>query len=187
MTLKVTALASLLALGLTACGGGGGGDSSATSTTSTSFDTSPFVGTWNPVDTSCHQGWVYNSALYVQSGTTVISDTTASSTTYAYTDAACTAKAGKLVENYSLSLSQGSSTGWTTVARALMTFTGSSSGADGGSGMTLTKIPDGSSTNGGKYLLAVSNNQLYTSASVTSTLDANGYPTVISTTAFGKK
>lgn len=189
MKLVKTALASALALTLIACGGGGG-DSTSTSTTTVTnaaavLDKTEFLGTWHRMDVgSCFSSFPYNSSYWFTTDPTVITDTTLASTLTAYTDAACTIKAGKVTDTYTATFSQGSVAGKTNVLRVSLAYSGSTSGADGGSGLTLTKTPDGSGTGGNsKNLLDVDTGKLYPGDRA-SALDADGYPTALSTTVY---
>lgn len=179
MKLVKTALASALALTLIACGGGG--DSPVVAT----LDKTEFLGTWHRMDVgSCFSNFPYNSNYWFTADPTVITDTTTAATLTAYTDAACTIKAGKVTETYTATFSQGSVAGKTNVLRVSLAYSGSTSGADGGSGLTLTKTPDGSGTGGNsKNLLDVDTGKLYPGDRA-SALDADGYPTAISTTVY---
>jgi len=183
MKLIKTAFVSALALTLMACGGGG--DSSTTPINATpTLNTAEFLGTWHRMDVgSCFSTFSYGNYWFT-ADPIVITDTTLASTLTAYTDAACTLKAGKVTETYTVNFSQGSVAGKTNVLRVNLVYSGSTSGADGGSGLTLTKTPDGSGTGGNsKGLLDVDSSKLYP-GDPKSALDADGYPTTISTTVY---
>ena len=182
MKLVKTVFASALALTLMACGGGG--DSTGTATV-TGLDKTEFLGTWHRMDVGgCFSSFPYNPNYWFTADPTVITDTTVTSTLTAYTDAACTNKAGKVTETYAATFSQGSVAGKTNVLRVSLAYSGSTTGADGGSGLTLTKTPDGSGTGGNaKGLLDVDSTKLYPSDQA-SALDADGYPTALSTTVY---
>ena len=185
MKIVKTALASALALTLIACGGGGGDSPGAVTTATVALDKTEFLGTWHRMDVGgCFQTFTYNANYWFTADPIVITDTTFSSTLTAYTDAACTLKAGKVTETYQANFSQGSVANKTNVLRVSTVFTGFTSGADGGSGMTLSKVPDGSATGGSaKFLLDVDSGKMYL-ISRTSPLDADGYPTAFSTTVY---
>jgi hypothetical protein len=108
----------------------------------------------------------------------VFTDTTLESSQVIYTDAACTAKAGKFTEKYTVTYSPGSVAGRTNVLQINAVYLGYTISADGGSGLTLTSVPQGANVKG---LFDVdSNGSLYT-ADLSLPRDANGYPTGIST------
>ena len=189
----VTASASLA---LVACGGGGGGTSGASTSANSStqvsgFDSTEFQGNWIRLDAaSCYGGpfggFEYGP-YYFKNDRLTFTATTAELVETLYNDAACTNKAGKLTENYAVAYSAGAVAGKANPARVQLTYTGSSTGPDGGTGLTLTKIPDGSQTGGtNKNLLNVENAQLFT-GSRNSALDADGYPTTLGALALYKR
>jgi hypothetical protein len=175
ITLATTLVAACAAL--SACGGGGS-DSSATST----YDATAFVGTWTAVSTAaCTPGFAYNAAYASKPSSVTITSTTLAITQIIYTDATCATKAGKLVESYNVVTSEGVVSGWSNEARMAATVMGISTGADGGAGLSLTKVPDGTATmsgNAGKFLWAVNGASLY-AGNYTATKDSAGYPQVI--------
>ena len=79
-------------------------------------------------------------------------------------------------------LEPGSSAGRTNVVRGRVSFTGSSSGADGGLGLSMTKVPDGSlsALKSQKLLVDRDGFRLYVTESVrAAALDTAGYPAAI--------
>lgn len=185
MKLMKTALAGALALTLMACGGGGEDGPATPSNPVPTLNTAEFLGTWRRNDVgTCFDGFSYNPSYWFTNDPIVITETTITGTQTAYTDAACSSKAGKLIETYTANFSQGSVAGKTNVLRVNMEYSGSTTGADGGSGLTLTMMPDGSGTGGNqKFLLDVDSSKLYPSDRA-SALDAEGYHTTLSTTVY---
>lgn len=145
------------------------------------LDVTEFLGTWLRVDSAnCYTAPEYGR-YYFKSNPAVFTASTATLNVTLYTDLNCTAKAGKLSETSSISYSAGAIAGRTNVVRVLLSFTGSTSSADGGSGLTFTKVPDGSFSGTkvpSKGLFDVEGAVLYTSTAG-SLLDADGYPTTI--------
>ena len=187
MKLVKTAFASALALTLMACGGGGGGDSTGTATAPVAaavLNKTEFLGIWTSPTQVCHPGFRYYSNYWVKEESAVITDTSIELSQIMYTDSICATKAGKTTEKFDTNMSQGSIAGKSNVLRVNLAFTGSVITADGGSGITLSQIPDGNATLGyGKLMWDVDTGVLY-DGDPKSALDADGYPTAISTTAF---
>jgi hypothetical protein len=121
---------------------------------------------------------VYAANTWAKQGDTVITNTTVESSLIVYTDATCTSKAGKFTEKYTVTYAQGSIAGKTNVQRANSVYAGFTIGADGGSGLTLNKVPNNVDV---KILLDVDGDKLYRSDK-SSVLDADGYPMVMSVT-----
>lgn len=190
-------VATSVSLALAACGGGGGGgDAPSASTLANSgtqasgFDSTEFQGNWIRLDAAtCFggpSGFAYGP-YYFKNDRFTLTGTTAEFVETLYNDAACTSKAGKLTENYAATYTAGSVAGKTNPARVQLTYTGSVTGADGGTGVTLTKLPDGSQTGGNvKALLDVENAQLFTN-SRNAPLDADGYPNTLNASATYKR
>lgn len=199
----------LTAFALTACGGGGDSSTPAanatpaatgTGTTDASggtastpvnpgmtpsgFDATEFLGEWRRTDAaSCYSTFNYSAAYHFRNDKVTLTATELSVAETIYTDAACTNKAGILVEKYSITYTAGTAPGRTNVARTSLVYSGSNSSADGGSGLTFTKVPDGSQTGGSqKGLLDVDGSKLYTN-SKGSVIDADGYPTALAADA----
>jgi hypothetical protein len=164
---------------LAACGGGGGDSTNNAQPAQTQFDIAPFVGTWSLVDLKCSPNFEYNPAYFSKQNTITFSSDKVEVIQMVYTDAACSVKAGKLTEIYAVVYAAGSAPGKSTVAKINLTFTSSTTSADGGVGITLTKTPEGSHAIGStsKGLLAVDGNSLYVGES--SGMDADGYPTTL--------
>jgi len=178
MKLIKTAFASALALTLMACGGGG--DSTGTAT-ATVLDKTEFLGAWKSASTFCGSNYQYNPNYWASNSDVVIGETTVDSTQFLYTDATCTTKAGKVTLHLSANFSLGSVSGKTNVARVILTGTDFSTAADGGTGVTLTTLPVAGVAE--KMLFDVDSGKLYPGDSK-SALDADGYPTAISTTGY---
>jgi len=187
-------VATSLSLAIVACGGGGGDAPSAstltTSGTQSGFDSTEFLGNWIRLDAATCFGGTSGFAYgpyYFKNDRLTITDTTAEFVETLYNDDACTSKAGKLTEKYAVTYAAGSVAGKTNPARVELTYTGTATGADGGTGLTLNKMPDGSQTNGaGKHLLDVENAQLFID-SYNSALDADGYPNTLNASATYKR
>lgn len=145
------------------------------------LDVTEFLGAWVRTDAAnCYSAGEYGR-YYFKSNPAAFTTSAVTLNITLYTDMNCTAKAGKLSETSSISYSAGTIAGKTNVVRVLLSFTGSTSSADGGSGLTFTKVPDGSfsgTKTPSKALLDVEGTVLY-SSSKSSPLDADGYPTTI--------
>lgn len=188
-------VASILALSvpilfLSACGGGGDSSAPATPVAAvvtpagllpSGLDVTEFLGTWIRNDAaSCYTSNEYGNYFIKNNNIVITTDSITSIATF-YTDAACTLKAGKLTEVSSLTYSVASISGKTNVVGLLVSFTGSTSGADGGSGLPFNKIPDGTFSGTkvpGRTIADVDGAKLYLGAKG-SPLNANGYPTTI--------
>lgn len=180
MSLRPTVLVCALGLSLVGCGGGGSSASSTPATpTPVAFSSAAFIGTWNNVVPGCYANFAYNTALFYKVDATVISATKVDFVMTAYTDAACTLKAGKVTDSYSVTFKDGGTSGSIQLAKMAFTFTGSSTGADGGAGITLNKLPDGTASGGSrKYLIGVDGTKFY-GTDGTAAVDAEGYPTKV--------
>ena len=188
-------VATSVSLALVACGGGGGDAPSASTLTNSGtqasgFDSTEFQGNWIRLDAATCFGGTSGFAYgpyYFKNDRFTLTGATAEIVETLYNDAACTSKAGKLTENYAATYTAGSVAGKTNPARVQFTYTGSVTGADGGTGVTLTKLPDGSQTGGtAKALLDVENAQLFTN-SRNAALDADGYPNTLNASATYKR
>jgi hypothetical protein len=167
---------------LSACGGGGSDNSPAPAgLLASGLNVTEYLGTWLRSDSAnCYTAPEYGQ-YYFKSNPAVITTTALTLNVTLYTDMNCTAKAGKLSETSSVSYSAATIAGKTNVVRVLLSFTGSTSGADGGSGLTFTKVPDGSfsgTKTPSKGLFDVEGGVLYASPR-SSPLDADGYPTTV--------
>ena len=187
--------ATCISVALAACGGGGGDAPSAPTVANSGmqasgFDSTEFQGNWIRLDAAtCFggpSGFAYGP-YYFKNDRFTLTGTTAEFVETLYNDAACTSKAGKLTENYAATYTAGSVAGKTNPARVQLTYTGSVTGADGGTGVTLNKLPDGSQTGGtAKGLLDVENAQLFLN-SRNAPLDAEGYPTTLNASPLYKR
>lgn len=180
MKFLLTALvASVPLLMLSACGGGGS-DPAAPTALAPGLDVTEFLGTWIRNDSAnCYTSNEYGSYHFKNNNAVFSADSTSVTATF-YTDAACTLKAGKLTETASVVYNSGSVAGKTNVVRVLISFTGFTISPDGGSGLTFTKVPDGTFSGTKvpvKALADVENNKLYFGSKTP--VDANGYPTTI--------
>lgn len=124
---RVFWLSLVCAAALTACGGGGGGaaDGSAdagnggspgtggstqtpgTPGTPAELNTAEYIGTWTGDTAVCLSSFPYGNYHY-RLTTLVLAEKTAEVMNTAYNDAACTSKAGRVIERYNVSWSAGS-------------------------------------------------------------------------------
>lgn len=191
MKISTISMASSLALAfaLTACGGGGdSGPAADGASAGGPADITEYVGSWIRVDSDvCYAGFNYGPYWFKRDSFTYTSNTLEGKVT-AYNDAACTSKAGRVIEKYNTSYTLANVAGKTNAIRFQATFAGSVTGADGGTGLTFNKIPDGTQTGADpvthqiKVLLDVDNNQLFV-GDKTSPPDADGYSTRLQATA----
>ncbi len=188
MSLRPMVLVCALGLSLVGCGGGGSSTSSTPGTsTPVAFSSAAFIGTWSNVVPGCYANFAYNTALFYKVDSTVITATQVDFVMTAYTDAACTLKAGKVKDFYHVTFKDGGTSGSIQLAKMAFTFTGSSVGADGGTGITLNKLQDGTASGGSrKYLIGVDGTKFY-GTDGTSTLDSEGYPTKVTATPTATK
>jgi hypothetical protein len=154
---------------------------------STQFDSTAFQGTWKRNDRTA-AGNPSNCFNFSDFGGTygglnrpiVITDTTVSYTVEVYADNTCAKYLGLLIRNYSVSWSAGTVAGKTNVAKALITSTGYDTPRDGAAGYSLTSPPANGVVT--KTLFHVEGSLMYLAARG-GTLDADGYPTTLETTA----
>lgn len=174
---------SISAFFLAACGGGGSGDNAVPGPgiLPSGLDTTEFLGTWIRSDSgTCYTSNAYGNYFYINNNIVITTDSVSSNVTL-YTDAACTLKAGKFTETATATFGAGSISGKTNVVQRLFSFKSFSSSADGGSGLTFNKVPDGTFSGvkiPTKGLIDVEGGRLYFS-SQGSPLDVNGYATTI--------
>lgn len=179
-------LAALCAALLTGCGGG---KKSTTAADDDAFKFEEFLGTWTGDTSVCLNGFPYRGGkYYYRLSTLVIEEKTAKATHTAYTDSACSYKAGKVTDEYKLAWYDGSVSGKKNVARLKLEFKNYTEGPDGGSGIASGGVtPDGTAlSKTGKLLLDVDGSKLYGPAS-DATTDSDGYPNKLSTTSFAVK
>jgi len=177
------ALCSLLA----ACGGGGEDDGSTVPASLLDrVSRSEFVGTWLvlPENAGCVADFPYKALSFHRFKSLVLADTDgalrASVTADVFSDAACTTKLGMVEEQYLLDARPGAATGRTNVVKATFRFTGFRMGADGGSGLAVNRLPDGSMSDmvGHRFLIDRDGDRLYlTHSSNGAARDIDGYPT----------
>lgn len=187
---QYTSLTLACATALTACAGGTstyGGSSPAAPATPAGLSVNEFLGAWAGNTTVCKSGFPYGNYFH-RLTTLVLTEKGAEATQTAYTDAACTAKAGRVIEKYDVSWSGVSIAGKSNVARATLNFSGSMIGADGDTGfLQLNKMPNGSTlSSSGKLLLDVDGAKLYGPADGAA-LDADGFATALSANSFASK
>ena len=172
-------LVLVCALGLSLVGCGGGGSSTSANPTPVAFSSAAFIGTWKTVAPVCFANFAYNTALFYKLDATAITATTVDVAMTAYTDAACTLKAGKVTDFYSVTFNDGGTSGSIQLAKMAFSSTGFSTSADGGSGISLKKVPDGTASGGSrKYLIGVDGTKFYGTDGAAA-VDAEGYPTRI--------
>ncbi len=178
------ASALLASLSLTACGGGG---SDSTSTSTTTFDSSSFQGTWKRNDgtaagnaANCFNFNSFGGTYGGLNRSSVITGTTITDTVEVYSDNTCTRYLGLFVRTYSVVWSAGAVSGKTNVAKVLVTSTGHSMQRDGAAGYSLSSPPTSGVSS--KTLLDVEGALMYI-GSIGGTLDADGYPTSVQSTA----
>lgn len=173
---------------LAACGGGGEDSTTPTHALPTADALAEFEGIWaeRPEDSTCKVNFPYNVPYFhrFRNLTLAQADGVMRATVVAdvYEDAACTTKAGRAEERFLVHTLPGGSPGRSNVIRASFEYTGFSLGADGGSGVGLNRVPDGSlaGLQGEKFLMDRSGDQLFaTHESIATTLDGTGYPTAI--------
>lgn len=179
--IAVTVLLAAIVL-LTACGGGG-----SSSVQFATFDGTEFYGTWirNDATASGNTAHCFNFNTY--GGTfgglnrpSVITQSTITDTVEVYSDTTCSTYLGLLVRTYSVTWSAGSVTGKTNVARALVTSTGYSIDRDGAPGYSISSYPALGVVS--KSIFDVNGVLLYIGSPAAS-LDADGYPTALQSTA----
>lgn len=187
----VSTLGLSLTVLLSACGGGGGetaaiappaaAASAPAGLLASGLDVTEFLGTWIRSDSgTCYTSNAYGNYFFINNNIVITTDSVSSNVTL-YTDAACTLKAGKFSETATAAFGTGSIAGKTNVVQRLFSFKSFTSNADGGSGLTFTKIPDGTFSGvkgSAKGLIDVDGGKLFFS-SQGSPLDANGYATTI--------
>lgn len=173
---------------LAACGGGG---SSSPTASSAGFDSTEFQGTWKRNDrtasgdpANCFNFGDYGGSYGGLHRPSVITATTITDTVEVYSDTTCTSYLGLLERNYSVTWSAGALAGKTNVARIVVTSTGFSIKRDGAAGFSLASVPQSGISS--KELLDVAGTLLYI-GSPSAPKDAEGYPSVLQTTALYKR
>ena len=196
MNVTHTLLAALVALSLTACGGGGSGGGSgagASSGTDAPLSLTEFTGLWKPnAPVACLTKFPYNNAYtYQVRDVNITAEGAGLRIAYAalvFDDAACATKRGLITETILVSPLKTVLDGRDNVMKATgSALLSSSSGADGGLGLTLNKMPDGTLTelSGKKFLADVKDAKLFLSiAGGAAPLDGGGYPIQIDGTKF---
>ncbi len=172
---KANYLTLALAVALSACGGGGG------NTPAANFD--EFYGTWKVASGTCTQekdSWAggryyYNNA--VTSATTKIESNSYETKVTYYSDSACSIKAGVKTVSGTLKWSQGSVAGRSNVARISATDTGYQFSADGGTGLSLSSVPQTGSESKSLIDIVDGKNLCFSNNTSSSVLDKDGYPT----------
>ncbi|MDO9438488.1 hypothetical protein [Hydrogenophaga sp.] len=196
MNVTHTLLASLVALSLTACGGGGssgGTEAGASSGTDAPLSLTEYTGPWKPnTPVACLTNFPYNTAYtYQVRDVNITAESAGLRIAYAalvFDDATCTTKRGLITETILVSPEKTVLDGRDNVIKATgSALLSSSSGADGGLGLTLNKMPDGTLTelSGKKFLADVKDAKLFLSIAGGATpLDGAGYPIRIDGTKF---
>lgn len=202
--IKMCMVSMLCAAAMAGCGGGGssttttdpavnGGTTDPSSGSSSTSDTTPtpaefnvaeYVGTWKVDAPVCNSGFPYGDYWYGMSEI-AFSETEVITTHQVYNDAACASKAGRVIETFTASWGAGTVEGKTNVAKAKLEFLGSSSGADGGTGFSMNRFPDGALIGSSKLLFDVDAGKLYGAPS--SPVDTDGYPTSLNAASFATK
>jgi hypothetical protein len=193
-------ISAILAATLTACGGGGGGGAEPATDTDgqtgtvevaspAQLDPAEYMGTWIIDTTECRSGFAYGDYSY-RFESLALTNQDATLTQIAYTDAACTMKAGKLVETFQAQWSAVAAdvVGRTNVAKLQLVYRGMNLGHDGGTGISLSKFPDGASLRslgGMKLLLDVDGGKLLSSPEAP--VDADGYRALLNPVAFATR
>ena len=185
MKLSPCLLFTALALSLSACGGGGGDDPAPPVPNVSAPSLAEFEGLWKRDAASdlCLPAFPYNTAYYyrVRDITVTIRNNNLDATLafIVYGDVGCTTKQGLVTETFALNSQLASFSGRSNAIKGAPLMTASTSGADGGLGMTLTKFPDGtvSQLKNGKFVADLDSNKLYVTPSpIAASLDSAGYP-----------
>jgi hypothetical protein len=190
MKLSPVRLATLVAFTLPMCACGGGGDSGATTPTEISSPSfTEFAGVWkrDAASDACMVSFPYNTAYHYRLRDIVISEQPAGNlravTAYnVYADAACTVKQGLVTETFALNPSQFVVSGRTNLISSEPVMSGSTLGADGGAGLTVTTMPDGqlSGFKNVKLIADVDADRLLiTTSNMGTPLFSSGYPAAI--------
>lgn len=134
----------------------------------------------------CLPAFPYNTAYYyrLRDVSVVARDNNLDATLafIAYEDAVCTIKRGLVTETFALNPQPASYPGLANAVKGTPAMTASTIGADGGLGLSLTKMPDGtvSRLKNDKYAADVANSKLYvTTTSTATSVDGAGYPSAI--------
>lgn len=182
-------LTTAFALSLTACGGGGGDDAPPpTASAQTSVSLAEFEGVWkrDATQDECRIDFVYNTAyaFRVRDLTLTNKGNGVLEIAYAvlvYGDDTCTVKQGLVTERLTVNVAQATHAGRDNVIKGVVTSVGSTTSADGGSGVTLTAMPDGrmtGATANAKLIGDVHNARLqFAGVNAGEPIDAEGYPT----------
>lgn len=197
MNVTHTLLASLVALSLTACGGGGGsggsgGGANAGAPADAPLSLTEFAGIWKPTTpVACLANFPYNNAYrYHLRDVNVTVEGASLRIAFAalvFDDAACMVKRGLVTDTILVSPLKTVLDGLDNVLKGTGTWTSSSSSADGGLGIVMNKLPDGTLSElvGKKFLADVKDAKLFFSiAGGAVPLDGTGYPTQIDGTKF---
>ena len=197
--LKLCSVSILCAAALVACGGGSNSSTSTSTTTAPAtdsvttpdttatpalFDVKEYAGTWKVDAPVCNSGFPYGDYWYALTELSLAEKEVVTTHTV-YNDAACTSKAGRVKETFDPSWSLGSVSGKTNVAKLKLAFVGSSSGADGSTGLTMNKFPNGSLIGSSKLLLDVDADKLF--GHEDAPVDADGYPSALKPNSFASK
>lgn len=183
---------------LSACGGSTGGEDTGAVSGTPSTPTIPaapaagplqeFEGTWlpRPGSATCNADFPYNTAYFHRFREVVV--TSAGEQLHAavrvdvFQDAGCTTRLGLLEERFTMDTVPATVSNRSNVIKGAPLFTDAVSDADGGLGMNLTTLPDGSALGlpGQKLLMDRDGNRLYVTRSGSCPmLDCHGYPVAI--------
>jgi len=123
------------------------------------------------------------TTYYYVSQTVIVTGSSLTAKSLVYTDSLCAHLAGTSSDSYTLQWSAGTLSGISNVAQMDLTYSSSVNSTGGGSGITVTKVPDGTQSNWAGLNLAWLNGVLIYLGDPTSPKAANGYPTALLPTA----
>jgi hypothetical protein len=179
-------LFAAIALSLSACGGGGDDTPAPPSIPNLPAPSlAEFEGLWKRDAASdvCLSAFPYNTAYHyrVRDLSVAIRNNNLEATLayIAYGDAGCTIKQGLVTETFVLNPQLAVFAGRSNVIKGTPAMIASTIGADGGLGLSLTKMPDGtvSQLKNGKFTADLETNKLYVTTSTNAAaLDGGGFP-----------
>jgi hypothetical protein len=181
-------LFTALALSLSACGGGGGDEPAPPAPSIVTPSLAEFEGFWKRDAASdvCLPAFPYNMSYHYRLrdvSVAIKSNNLEATLAYiAYGDAGCTNKQGLVTETFVLNPQLAPLSGLSNAIKGNSSMVASTIGADGGLGLTLTKMPDGtvSQLKNGRFTADVENSKLYVTTTLTAaSLDSGGYPSAL--------
>jgi hypothetical protein len=181
-------LLAALASSLSACGGGGGDEPAPSVPSISAPSVAEFEGLWkrDAALDLCLPAFPYNTAYHYRvRDITVASRNNNLEATLAYIaygDAGCASKQGLVTETFVLNPQLAFFSGRSNSIKGTPAMIASTIGADGGLGLSLTKMPDGtvSQLKNGKFAADVENSKLYVTTSTTAgSLDSGGFPSAL--------